>query len=214
MIYPFTVLKSKRDGGHVILMTEGVFHKSGEVLGSPGYTDEDGSFSADYAETDDAYIGRRAVYGKALNELLEYRKSEWECVVKKDDFVVSVHIPRKTDLSPEAILKSYNGAIKIVRERFPEYDARYFFCLSWILDVRYKDILGEDSKMVQFANTFSRIPMKCRGRDGSDCVFLGYKGPDENLPENTSLQRKLKSIYLSGGYTYSAMGVITDYPIN
>lgn len=211
---PIVLLKNKQDQRHVILMTEGSFHKSGQVLGTPGYTDKEGSYDADFSETDDAFIGRCAVEGNLLNEISKYKKSEWECVLRKDSLVVSVHIPRKTDLSRDVIKKSFSDAVKIINERFSEYDARYFFCLSWMLDFRYKDILGEDSKLVQFGNMFSRFPMKCTGRDGYGCLFLGYTGPDEDLPESTSLQRKIKALYLSGGYTYSSVGIITDYPIN
>ncbi len=44
---------------------------------------------------------------------------------------------------------------------------------------------------------------------------MGYLFPSnienyEQLPEDTSLQRKIKKVYLDGGYIYGGGGIITD----
>jgi Mrp family chromosome partitioning ATPase len=40
-------------------------------------------------------------------------------------------------------------------------------------------------------------------------LILGYE-ENEDLPEDTSLRRKLKAHYLGGGYTYFCPGIICD----
>ena len=47
------------------------------------------------------------------------------------------------------------------------------------------------------------------GRGGFSFVFLGYE-ENADLPEDTSLRRKLKAHYLGGGNTYFVPGFIID----
>jgi hypothetical protein len=209
---PIIMLKNKNTGKHVLMMTDRVFHKDGRVLGSPGFCDEEGSFSADFIETDEAYIGHTACDSLVSSEVSTFKKDEWECVLKDGDDMLSVHIPRNTDLSPEAIWKSYEGGMKMARERFPEYNPKYLHCASWIIDAQLEKLLGEKSRNVGFGKTFLRFPLRSkRGRDGFVFVFLGHRGPESELPEDTSLRRKIKELYLNGGYTYASGGIVADY---
>ncbi len=209
---PIIMLKNKNTGKHVLMMTDRVFHKDGRVLGSPGFCDEEGSFGADFVETDEAYIGHTACDSLVSSEVSTFKKDEWECVLKDGDDMLSVHIPRNTDLSPEAIWKSYEGGMKMAKERFPEYNAKYIHCASWIIDAQLEKLLGEKSRIVGFGKTFLRFPLRSkRGRDGFTFVFLGHRGPESELLEDTSLRRKIKELYLSGGYTYASGGIVADY---
>ena len=67
---------------------------------------------------------------------------------------------------------------------------------------------GEGSKLSGFANTFIRYPLKGKGRNGFSNVFPGHRGPESDLPENTTLQRKIKALYLNGGHTWGAGGIV------
>ncbi len=205
------LLKNKNTGKHAVMMTERDFHRDGRVLGTPGFCDEEGSFSADFVETDEAYIGHTACDSLASREITTLKKSEWEYVAKRGDEVLSVHIPRGADLSPEAIWKSYEGGMKIARERFPEYDVKCLYCGSWLIDAQLEEVLGESSKIVGFGKTFLRYPISSDGRNGFNFIFMGYSGPDTDLPEDTSLQRKVKALYLNGGYTHPSGGFAVEY---
>ena len=212
MTSPVILLKNKDSGKHVLLMTEGEFHKSGKILGTIGFEDTDEAFSADFSETDDAYIGHTACDSYVSPKLSTFKKSDWECVVKTGDEVISIHIPRNIDLSLEAIYASYEGGLKIAKERFPEYCPKCLFCSSWIIDAQLEELLGDKSRIVGFGKTFLRFPNKSTvGRDGFSFVFLGHNGPESELPEDTSLRRKLKNLYLTGGYTYSSSGFVVEY---
>ena len=209
---PVILLKNKKSGKHVLLMTEGEFHKSGKILGTIGFEDTEGSFNAEFSETDDAYVGHTACDSYVSQELSAFKKSEWECVLKSGDEILSIHIPRNIDLSIEAIYASYEGGLKMAKERFPEYSPKCLFCSSWIIDAQLEELLGDKSRIVGFGKTFLRFPNKSTaGRDGFSFVFLGHNGPESTLPEDTSLRRKLKNLYLGGGYTYSSSGFVVEY---
>ncbi len=212
MISPVILLKNKKSGKHAVMMTEGEFHRCGRVLGSAGLEDTEGSYNADFTETDDAYVGHLACDSLVSKELSTLKKSEWECVVKAGDEVISLHIPRNVDLSAEAIKASYYGGMKMAKERFPEFSPKCLFCSSWIIDAQLEDLLGDKSRIVGFGKTFLRFPDKSTGgRDGFSFVFFGHNGPESELPEDTSLRRKLKNLYLSGGHTYSSSGFVVEY---
>ena len=205
-------LKNKKTGKHVVMMTERDFHRNGRVLGTPGFEDTEGSFNAEFSETEDAFTGHLACDSIVSAELSVLKKSEWECVVRQGDEVLSIHIPRNADLSIEAIHKSYEDGMRLARERFPEHNPKCLHCASWIIDPQLEMLLGEKSRIVAFGKTFLRFPLgsQGQGRSGFSFVFLGHNGPDETLPEDTSLRRKIKELYLNGGYTYSSAGFVLE----
>ncbi len=205
-------LKNKITGKHALMMTKGDFHRDGRLLGTPGFEDTEGSFNAEFSETDDAFIGHLACDSLASPELSVLKKSEWECVIRQGNEVLSVHIPRGADLSEEAICKSYKDAMRLARERFPEYNPKILHCESWIIDRQIEKLLGEKSRIVGFGKNFLRFPLgSTHGRDGFSFVFLGHTGSETELPENTSLRRKIKELYLNGGYTYASGGFVLEY---
>lgn len=209
------LLKNKSTDEFSVILTEGKFNKSG--LFFDGESDsEEGSFLAEFSETDEAYTAHEAVGGYVCRELETFKKSEWECVVKRLDEVISLHIPKNADLSPEAIDRSIEMGIKMAKERFPEYSPKLIFCSSWLLDPQLAELVGEHSKIVGFANRFMRFPYTpCRGKMGFDFVFPGYSEDNlEALPEDTSLRRKLKEFYIGGGSTVFVPGFMTDTLIN
>ena len=202
------MLRNKRDGSYKLLMTAGRFHKSGRILGSDGCLDEDGAFDADFYEDDECYCGISTERSRAVNKRVALKKSEWECVLRAGDEAIGLHIPKKADLSSEAILSSYKGGWERAKRIFPEYTPKFIICGSWLLDEQIEDMTGENSKLAYFAKTFLRYPIKSKGRNGFSNVFPGHRGPESELPEDTTLQRKIKATYLAGGHTWGAGGIV------
>ena len=202
-------LKNKIDGQILLLATRGTFHRSGiQVLGSAGYKDETRAFSADFAEDEEYYCGHAIVDSMVDPERKDYPKSAWKCILRPGDQCLSLHIPRGADISAANMTKALKSAREIVKQRYPEHTGLYLFGSSWILDPKLREILGENSKIGQLVGMFHKYPQK----SGGDGVF-GYVFPKkyesiETLPEDTSLQRKLKEVYLSGGYIYDYAGFI------
>lgn len=202
-------LKSKENGQILLLATRGRFHRSGiQLLGSPGYTDEKGAFGADFFEDETAFVGHAILGSRVEAERKSYLKSDWDCVIRPGDPCLSLHIPKKADISPENMERALASARKIVKERYPEHTGMALFGSSWILDPKLKQLLGEQSKISQLINMFHLYPQKCAGTGVFGYVFPKNYESYESLPEDTSLQRKLKQHYLDGNYIYDYAGFI------
>lgn len=202
------ILKNRNDGTIQPVMDGGKYHRSGMSIGAAGFEDEEGAFEATFTETEDAYIGHPAVDYLIAKEPVTYPKSEWECVLRPGDHVVSVHIPAKTDLSPEAVEKSYKDGLEFIDKFFPDFKPKAYFCKSWLMDPHLEEILGSESKIAKFQNGFTRWTGESGGQEIFGFVFVGFKGDYKDLPEDTSLMRGLKKRYLEGKYIHGYNGVL------
>ena len=202
-------LKNRNSGDVVLLPTQGTFHKSGEqILGSPGYIDSYGSFDADFSEEDRAYYGHPIINSIAKNKREEFLKADWVCVARPGDMCLSIHIPRGADISVENMNRAVSSAREIVKTRYPEHTGLMVFGSSWILDPTIAKLLGENSNISRMQDLFYTYPQKCGGMGAFGYVFPKNFDSFESLPENTSLQRKLKKHYINGGYIYDFAGLI------
>ena len=201
-------LKNKKDGTVVPLVQSATVHKSGLILGSAGCEDPEGSREIFCRETEDGYYGYRAVNGRITGGEEFFSKEEWDCALRPGEFVLSVHLPKGMDLSEENVDIAFTTAIEKARVWYPEQQIRGLYCASWILDPALVNILGENSKIVKFGNRFARYPIKTDGQDVFRFVFPPNITDLNDLPENTSLERGLKNLYLNGGYIYAFPGVI------
>ncbi len=199
-------------GRTVAMATGGLYHRSGHMLGSKNYEDEAGAFEAKIEEDTDSWTGY--IFDK--NGLLSSQKtalekSRWAKCIEPGDPVIALHIPPGGGMTPEKVDAAFAEAVAFLAEYFPEFQYKGFRCMSWILDPKLIDLLGEDSNMAQFIKRFDLMCLKSAGRDALNYVFLH---PDpataviEDLPEETSLQRKLKALYLSGDCIYETYGYI------
>lgn len=202
-------LRNRQDGQVLVLATCGTYHRTGiQPLGSAGYEDSEGAFKAAFGEDETAYYGHAIIDSRVAQERKSYLKTEWECILQPGDQCLSLHIPKKADISPENMGKAVASARKIVKERYPEYTGVAVFGSSWILDPKLKELLGENSKISKLINMFYKYPQKCGGNGVFGYVFPKSYEKLESLPEETSLQRKLKQYYLDGNFIYDYAGFI------
>ncbi|MBQ8416823.1 MAG: hypothetical protein IJX13_08035 [Clostridia bacterium] len=207
------ILKNKQSGERLPMMTKGSFHRSGEILGSAGCTDKDGAFEAEYYEDESIFQGHLVRDGVASPTLSTLKKEEWECVLRTEDNVLSLHIPTNSSLSPEDIQASFREGVARIKKCFPEFSPKAFYCHSWLLSTSLESMIGEKSKIVQFGNRFLRFPVLSNGLGHMSYVFPSYKSTGwQDLPEGSSLQRNLKAHYLSGKFILESAGVIMDDP--
>lgn len=84
-------------------------------------------------------------------------------------------------------------------------------CNFWLLSPTLKELLPEESHILQFQKSFRITPL---GK--SDCyrlwVFKNPNLPVQEFPENTSLQRRLKAYLLDGGAFLDAEGILIQEP--
>ena len=120
-----------------------------------------------------------------------------------------MHIPAADAFTPELCIKSFKETKEIIKKCYPEKDIKAFFCLSWLLEKRIKGILGKETNITKFAAMFKGFPVKSEGKGVYGFLFhVPSDTPNENLPENTSMQRAVKDYILNSGYIYEKAGII------
>lgn len=128
--------------------------------------------------------------------------------------VLSVHIPSGADLSREALDESYQQARTLYAEH-PELCPPHgkapeaIFCGSWLLCPTLRTLLKENSGIRRFAEDYElrHVVEKSNGF----YHFLFWTSEETgiaDLPENTSLQRAVKTHLLAGGSIGSASGLL------
>lgn len=202
-------LKNREDGTVLPVMAKGTYHRSGiQNLGSPAYEDAEDSFIAQFREDDENYYGHGVFNSVVDPNEKTFPKSLWECVAGPGDGCLSIHIPVGADISKETLDKAIDSAYGIAKTRFLEYDPKVIFGSSWILDPKLQEFVGPNSKITGLQNCFCTYPQRCNGKGLFGYVFPKNYESLETLPEDTSLQRKLKKLYLDGGYIYDYAGAI------
>ena len=205
--YNGVYLKNKNTGEIKALVYNEMVHRSGNILGSAGFEDEDGSFYGEFIETEDEFVGCVADENALIQkEKCTFKKSEWELVLKPGDDVIAFHIPKGADLSRENLDKVFKSGTRYIRERYPDRNIKFMTCGSWLLSPELKSLLKPTSNILAFGDRFVRFPMKDSGMAVFSFVFIGKFDSYNDLPENTSLERALKKHYLDGGFIHSYPG--------
>ena len=210
---PVRMLRNKDSGDDILLMEEGDFNEDGLYSDTPPKKEK--AFSVSFTETDISYVGHAVNYeGKVAPIPTEYKKEKYETVIKRGDAVLSVHIPVDGELSVEACEKSYVRARDIFKRFFPKLSIKGFTCYSWMTSPELKLHMKPTSRVLGFASRYLRFPIHTDGEDVLYFVFyLKYK-TYEDLAEDTSLQRSLKKLYLSGGKLYEYGGIFAIDTVN
>ncbi len=206
------VVFANADGENVALANEARFHRDGMSLGSRNYTDEEGAWDAFIEETDDAWTGYPYTEsGFAKKEKITLKKSEWTKVLEPADPVVSVHIPPGGGMTDELVSESFAQTKAFIDEYFPDFKYKGFICGSWLMDPQLVDLLGEKTNIAKFCKRFKPICVKSAAQGIFSFVFLKYHTSNvniEELPEGTTLERKVKQHYLDGKAIYEMIGYI------
>lgn len=121
---------------------------------------------------------------------------------------IDFHIPSDAVFTREAVDASFDQAKKLLADCFPEYKYTRFTCDSWLLSPALGELLPENSKILDFQRRFEILR---RGKE-EDCIEWLFQSADdtdyEKLPEQTSLQRKVKKVLLEGGSIGTGFGVL------
>ncbi len=207
-------LRNKNTKEVIAVMNTGTFHASGrQLLGSRGCEDPEGAFKATFTEDEDNYYGHRSLGPRVETTSGTFPKAEWEIFARPGDKCMSIHIPKGADISPETLDAAFREGRRTLQERFPEHTGNMIFASSWIIDPKLEELLGPDSKITKLGRRFIRYPQRSAGMHIYGNVFnKRLEGqPYEELPEDTSLMRKLKQLYLDGGYIYAYGGLIPEF---
>lgn len=204
------LLRHRESGEYAFLLLKGSFTANGTVVGMRGAEDVPALFEATVEETEDAFLGYRAVGQRVRTERERFEKREWEAVLRPGDDVINFHIPRGADFTPAHVEASMKEGEALTKKYYPECDFKYIVCTSWMIDPKLLDILPEESKIAHFIRHFVVHP----SGDTAGNACMGYVWPGLNcttdeLPENTSLQRGIKRMMQGGSYIFWTTGIWT-----
>lgn len=200
----------RNKAGEIKILADGLdVHRSGRPLGSVGHTDPEGSFRAELRETEAAVSGHCAINGLVDKEPTVLSKTEWTLCLWEGDAVPRIHIPNDGSFDRETVEASYARAREIFASCYPDYPYKAFFCSSWLMSLDLRRILKPASNILAFQEKFTPIPFTSSGKLVFSFAFqMGAVIPEDlkALPENTSLQRAVKQLYLDGGYIHEGAG--------
>lgn len=204
------VLMQKETREVRVLLNGVTMHRDGMPLGCAGFEDEEGSYNVSFEETEDAYIGYPCENFRCPGVKKVFPKKDWKLAVAPGDDIFCLHIPRGTDLSPVKVDEAIRIARSVAKESYPERNIKGIRCTSWLLSPTLNELLGDQSNISNFSKLFSRYPIRNKGTGVFSFVFDGRPADLNDLPEDTSLRRKLKALYMAGGCALNYGGFIID----
>lgn len=132
---------------------------------------------------------------------------EYECT-EKDISIIKIHIPKGKKLNFLEVKDSIKKSKNILKQLY-SLDKTKYICNSWLLSNQIYNVLDKNSNISLFRNLFEI-------KDGEDCVddimnfVYGINNCNDykELPENTTLQKKIKEKLLDGEKFYLGLGVL------
>ena len=204
------LLESRKTGKQILFQHSGEFNSDGLYADTPPILQNDSTFTAFFKETDHSYIGTPVdENGRCMRDAIELDKNEYFIRLPIGSACLSVHIPARGALTHEACEESYKRAKELFSTLHPELKISAFRCHSWMMAPELKSILRPGSNLLDFQAPYLKYPCKTKGEDVYNFVFKTKPIAPAKLPEDTSLQRALKAIYLAGGYLYEYNGIFT-----
>lgn len=150
-------------------------------------------------------------YRQASMVLFRIGILEYEFMKRDEEPMISIHIPSDTVFSEENLDETFKEAGEFIGKFYPEHAHDRMFCESWIIAPKLRELLPETSGIIRFQNRFATIEETSSPDACLHWVFhCNVQTPLEDLPEETSLQRKIKKLMLDGGHLYGGFGLVPD----
>lgn len=125
----------------------------------------------------------------------------WECVLKKGDTLVSIHIPASGPLKKELCIDSFRRMREYLAKYRPDIDYKAVRCSSWLLDPQLQEILPPTSNILAFQTLGHIRASKSYETETIGRVF-GEKAIKEGInavPHKTDMQKRLAAFADGGG---------------
>ncbi len=170
-------------------------------------------FVKEYHESFGSYGYDRAFWTTRQAGALLFRIGELEYEFTDDPHSVDLHIPSDARLTADLLNASADAARDFLRTYFPGREDDAFVLKSWLLSPVLKELLPENSRILHFQAAFDLTETDPEPMDCIEWVFhVAGEQTDsvdiKALPEDTSLQRNMKKLLLSGGKVGNASGIL------
>lgn len=133
---------------------------------------------------------------------------EYEMVYQDGNPMISIHIPSDAVFTTESVDESLCIAKSFFRRFFPQFQDSTYICESWLLEPTLQDMLTSTSNIVRFQSRFRIIEQGEPNNEFIEWLYHTNITDYNSLPEQTSLQRKMKKYLLSGGTVCNPLGIL------
>ncbi len=156
-----------------------------------------------------SYFHWLSVHGQG--KLFRINEFMYELAMHNEKNAVGIHIPPKTRLNVYENLKSFREAMEFFDKYYPELEMTGLICESWLLSREIEEVMGGSTNITRFGDMFDRYDV---GDTKGESVFwrvynIAGVPPIETLPENTTMQKRMKEYMLSGKRVYACGGFIS-----
>ena len=139
---------------------------------------------------------------------------EYELEDREGQREISLHVPSDAHLEPEPLNESLRRADAFLREYFPDWAELPRTCDSWLLSPVLRELLPSSSGILRFQQAFDLRAADPESDAALEWVFHVAHGQRAGLnpaalPEQTTLQRRMKALILAGRLPGSASGVLS-----
>lgn len=140
---------------------------------------------------------------------LEYELVKRKTSASKASKEIHIHIPSDASLQKEACTASLQAAGEFMKTYYPDYENAPYLCHSWLLAPALADLLPPASHILAFQSLFTIEEADPDDQEYIQWIFKNPKLSRKELPETTSLQRKVKQMMMDGHNLGSARGRFT-----
>lgn len=123
---------------------------------------------------------------------------------------IKIHIPSGEKLDIYKVKESLKGSKKEIRKYF-KIDEPEYFCTSWLLSKQIRKLVDDNSNIALFYELFDVIEREDATNDLLNFIFDLKDCTDFSiLPENTSLQKRVKELLLTNIKINVGLGVLKN----
>ena len=147
-------------------------------------------------------------YRQLSMEIFRIGDLEYQFIKHGNEDAMAIHIPSDAVFTREAVNDSLQLAEEFFDTYYPEYKYKKYTCESWLLSQELKKFLTAESKILDFQNRFEILEESKDKTEFIEWLFQRLESTEyKELPEKTSLQRKVKRHLLKGGKIGEAYGI-------
>jgi hypothetical protein len=122
------------------------------------------------------------------------------------DDALGVHIPSNAVMTRTALDESYSQAVSFFARFYPSFSYTGIYCGTWLLSPVLREVLLPGSRILNFMDDYQIDAVNEEDNGGMKWVFKRDYENLHALPEDTRLQRALKTRLLAGKKIGSASG--------
>ncbi len=115
--------------------------------------------NAELVETDDAFVAHEVLPNGVVKETADtFDKSVWKVALCSKDFVLGIHIPPKSEYTPEQHRVSILQALDFYRTFYPDMEFKAITCHSWLYSIQNKHLFPADSRILEIQRCVHLCP--------------------------------------------------------